>query len=103
MSTDILSVSLNCFICVCSSLLCLISDLNVVPLQNPKFQEPVTLDFLDAELENDIKVGVKYPDKQINHKMAGNYGAQCQQMSQYYTRFIDGNNILLVCLFRYTD
>lgn len=27
-------------------------------LQNPKFQEPVTLDFLDAELENDIKVEV---------------------------------------------
>uniref|UniRef100_A0A8C7G3H8 Calcium voltage-gated channel auxiliary subunit alpha2delta 1 n=1 Tax=Oncorhynchus kisutch TaxID=8019 RepID=A0A8C7G3H8_ONCKI len=27
-------------------------------LQNPKFQEPVTLDFLDAELENDIKVQV---------------------------------------------
>lgn len=26
--------------------------------QNPKFQEPVTLDFLDAELENDIKVEV---------------------------------------------
>uniref|UniRef100_A0AAQ4QSH0 Calcium voltage-gated channel auxiliary subunit alpha2delta 1 n=1 Tax=Gasterosteus aculeatus aculeatus TaxID=481459 RepID=A0AAQ4QSH0_GASAC len=24
--------------------------------QNPKFQEPVTLDFLDAELENDLKV-----------------------------------------------
>lgn len=40
-----------------------ISDLNIVPLQNPKFQEPVTLDFLDAELENDIKVGVKYPAK----------------------------------------
>uniref|UniRef100_A0AAQ5ZXA5 VWFA domain-containing protein n=1 Tax=Amphiprion ocellaris TaxID=80972 RepID=A0AAQ5ZXA5_AMPOC len=28
--------------------------------QNPKFQEPVTLDFLDAELENDIKVEVEY-------------------------------------------
>lgn len=27
--------------------------------QNPKFQEPVTLDFLDAELENDIKVEVE--------------------------------------------
>lgn len=27
--------------------------------QNPKFQEPVTLDFLDAELENDIKVEVR--------------------------------------------
>uniref|UniRef100_A0AAQ5XQV4 VWFA domain-containing protein n=1 Tax=Amphiprion ocellaris TaxID=80972 RepID=A0AAQ5XQV4_AMPOC len=27
---------------------------------NPKFQEPVTLDFLDAELENDIKVEVEY-------------------------------------------
>uniref|UniRef100_A0A669EBF7 Calcium voltage-gated channel auxiliary subunit alpha2delta 1 n=1 Tax=Oreochromis niloticus TaxID=8128 RepID=A0A669EBF7_ORENI len=26
--------------------------------QNPKFQEPVTLDFLDAELENDIKIEV---------------------------------------------
>uniref|UniRef100_A0A3Q3IYK7 VWFA domain-containing protein n=1 Tax=Monopterus albus TaxID=43700 RepID=A0A3Q3IYK7_MONAL len=26
--------------------------------KNPKFQEPVTLDFLDAELENDIKVEV---------------------------------------------
>uniref|UniRef100_A0AAZ3R5U5 Calcium voltage-gated channel auxiliary subunit alpha2delta 1 n=1 Tax=Oncorhynchus tshawytscha TaxID=74940 RepID=A0AAZ3R5U5_ONCTS len=26
--------------------------------KNPKFQEPVTLDFLDAELENDIKVQV---------------------------------------------
>lgn len=31
-------------------------------LQNPKFQEPVTLDFLDAELENDIKVEVVFPD-----------------------------------------
>jgi len=30
--------------------------------QNPKFQEPVTLDFLDAELENDIKVEVEYSD-----------------------------------------
>uniref|UniRef100_A0A3Q3LHW1 Calcium voltage-gated channel auxiliary subunit alpha2delta 1 n=1 Tax=Mastacembelus armatus TaxID=205130 RepID=A0A3Q3LHW1_9TELE len=30
--------------------------------KNPKFQEPVTLDFLDAELENDIKVEVKYAD-----------------------------------------
>uniref|UniRef100_A0A8C7PBG2 Calcium voltage-gated channel auxiliary subunit alpha2delta 1 n=1 Tax=Oncorhynchus mykiss TaxID=8022 RepID=A0A8C7PBG2_ONCMY len=26
--------------------------------KNPKFQEPVTLDFLDAELENDVKVQV---------------------------------------------
>lgn len=31
--------------------------------QNPKFQEPVTLDFLDAELENDIKVEVRSTDK----------------------------------------
>ena len=31
-------------------------------MQNPKFQEPVTLDFLDAELENDIKVEVQYAD-----------------------------------------
>lgn len=30
-------------------------------LQNPKSQEPVTLDFLDAELENDIKVEVRLP------------------------------------------
>lgn len=29
--------------------------------QNPKSQEPVTLDFLDAELENDIKVEVRLP------------------------------------------
>uniref|UniRef100_A0A8C9TYB2 Calcium voltage-gated channel auxiliary subunit alpha2delta 1 n=1 Tax=Scleropages formosus TaxID=113540 RepID=A0A8C9TYB2_SCLFO len=28
-------------------------------LGNPKFQEPVTLDFLDAELENDIKVQIR--------------------------------------------
>ncbi|XP_072856830.1 voltage-dependent calcium channel subunit alpha-2/delta-1 isoform X1 [Pogona vitticeps] len=28
-------------------------------LQNPKSQEPVTLDFLDAELENDIKVEIR--------------------------------------------
>uniref|UniRef100_A0AAQ4QB79 Calcium voltage-gated channel auxiliary subunit alpha2delta 1 n=1 Tax=Gasterosteus aculeatus aculeatus TaxID=481459 RepID=A0AAQ4QB79_GASAC len=28
---------------------------NLLP-KNPKFQEPVTLDFLDAELENDLKV-----------------------------------------------
>uniref|UniRef100_A0A9J7YU48 Calcium voltage-gated channel auxiliary subunit alpha2delta 1 n=1 Tax=Cyprinus carpio carpio TaxID=630221 RepID=A0A9J7YU48_CYPCA len=27
--------------------------------ENPKFQEPVTLDFLDAELENDIKVQIR--------------------------------------------
>ncbi|PWA14239.1 hypothetical protein CCH79_00012293 [Gambusia affinis] len=27
--------------------------------ENPKFQEPVTLDFLDAELENDIKVEIR--------------------------------------------
>ncbi|XP_036375727.1 voltage-dependent calcium channel subunit alpha-2/delta-1-like isoform X2 [Megalops cyprinoides] len=27
--------------------------------KNPKFQEPVTLDFLDAELENDIKVEIR--------------------------------------------
>nr|XP_055029582.1 voltage-dependent calcium channel subunit alpha-2/delta-1 isoform X2 [Misgurnus anguillicaudatus]XP_055029583.1 voltage-dependent calcium channel subunit alpha-2/delta-1 isoform X2 [Misgurnus anguillicaudatus] len=27
--------------------------------KNPKFQEPVTLDFLDAELENDIKVQIR--------------------------------------------
>uniref|UniRef100_A0A8C6VS86 Calcium voltage-gated channel auxiliary subunit alpha2delta 1 n=1 Tax=Nothobranchius furzeri TaxID=105023 RepID=A0A8C6VS86_NOTFU len=33
--------------------------------KNPKFQEPVTLDFLDAELENDVKVEVMFPDKQI--------------------------------------
>lgn len=31
--------------------------------QNPKFQEPVTLDFLDAELENDIKVEVQSTDE----------------------------------------
>uniref|UniRef100_A0A671YG89 Calcium voltage-gated channel auxiliary subunit alpha2delta 1 n=1 Tax=Sparus aurata TaxID=8175 RepID=A0A671YG89_SPAAU len=31
-------------------------------IKNPKFQEPVTLDFLDAELENDIKVEVKCAD-----------------------------------------
>uniref|UniRef100_A0A8C2WSR1 Calcium voltage-gated channel auxiliary subunit alpha2delta 1 n=1 Tax=Cyclopterus lumpus TaxID=8103 RepID=A0A8C2WSR1_CYCLU len=30
--------------------------------KNPKFQEPVTLDFLDAELENDIKVEVECSD-----------------------------------------
>lgn len=36
------------------------SEHAVLPfLQNPKFQEPVTLDFLDAELENDIKVEVR--------------------------------------------
>lgn len=29
-----------------------------VPVQTAKFDEPVTLDFLDAELENDIKVKV---------------------------------------------
>uniref|UniRef100_A0A7N8X3N6 Calcium voltage-gated channel auxiliary subunit alpha2delta 1 n=1 Tax=Mastacembelus armatus TaxID=205130 RepID=A0A7N8X3N6_9TELE len=34
--------------------------------KNPKFQEPVTLDFLDAELENDIKVEVKYADMYID-------------------------------------
>nr|XP_033814818.1 voltage-dependent calcium channel subunit alpha-2/delta-1 isoform X1 [Geotrypetes seraphini] len=28
-------------------------------IQNPKFQEPVTLDFLDAELENEIKVEIR--------------------------------------------
>ncbi|XP_061438152.1 voltage-dependent calcium channel subunit alpha-2/delta-1 isoform X2 [Rhineura floridana] len=28
-------------------------------IQNPKSQEPVTLDFLDAELENDIKVEIR--------------------------------------------
>uniref|UniRef100_A0A8C6P164 Calcium voltage-gated channel auxiliary subunit alpha2delta 1 n=1 Tax=Nothobranchius furzeri TaxID=105023 RepID=A0A8C6P164_NOTFU len=27
--------------------------------KNPKFQEPVTLDFLDAELENDVKVEIR--------------------------------------------
>uniref|UniRef100_A0A8C8M5U3 VWFA domain-containing protein n=1 Tax=Oncorhynchus tshawytscha TaxID=74940 RepID=A0A8C8M5U3_ONCTS len=27
--------------------------------KNPKFQEPVTLDFLDAELENDVKVQIR--------------------------------------------
>uniref|UniRef100_A0AAY4CXI9 VWFA domain-containing protein n=1 Tax=Denticeps clupeoides TaxID=299321 RepID=A0AAY4CXI9_9TELE len=31
--------------------------------KNPKFQEPVTLDFLDAELENDIKVQVREFDQ----------------------------------------
>ncbi|KAI1905480.1 hypothetical protein AGOR_G00016630 [Albula goreensis] len=31
---------------------------NLLP-KNPKFQEPVTLDFLDAELENDIKVKIR--------------------------------------------
>lgn len=29
-----------------------------VPPQNLKFQEPVTLDFLDIELENNFKVQV---------------------------------------------
>ncbi|XP_040826928.1 voltage-dependent calcium channel subunit alpha-2/delta-1 isoform X2 [Ochotona curzoniae] len=33
-------------------------------VQNPKSQEPVTLDFLDAELENDIKVEIR--NKMIN-------------------------------------
>ena len=28
--------------------------------QNPKFQEPVTLDLMDAELENDVKVEVLF-------------------------------------------
>lgn len=38
--------------------LCLsLSEILFFP-QNPKFQEPVTLDFLDAELENDIKIEV---------------------------------------------
>uniref|UniRef100_A0A667ZYC9 Calcium voltage-gated channel auxiliary subunit alpha2delta 1 n=1 Tax=Myripristis murdjan TaxID=586833 RepID=A0A667ZYC9_9TELE len=32
--------------------------------KNPKFQEPVTLDFLDAELENDIKVE-RYIDRGV--------------------------------------
>lgn len=31
----------------------------VTPEQTAKFHEPVTLDFLDAELENDIKVEVR--------------------------------------------
>ncbi|XP_035258171.1 voltage-dependent calcium channel subunit alpha-2/delta-1-like isoform X2 [Anguilla anguilla] len=31
---------------------------NLLP-KNPKFQEPVTLDFLDAELENEIKVTIR--------------------------------------------
>lgn len=34
-------------------------------LQNPKSQEPVTLDFLDAELENDIKVEVSYANESL--------------------------------------
>lgn len=38
-------------------------------LQNPKFQEPVTLDFLDAELENDLKVEVCSTDEQMDDKM----------------------------------
>ena len=33
--------------------------LRFVIVQNPKFQEPVTLDFLDAELEDEIKVEVR--------------------------------------------
>lgn len=30
-------------------------------MQTAKFHEPVTLDFLDAELENEIKVEVRFP------------------------------------------
>ncbi|KAG7254683.1 hypothetical protein CRUP_012320, partial [Coryphaenoides rupestris] len=33
--------------------------LGVMAIDNPKFQEPVTLDFLDAELENEVKVEIR--------------------------------------------
>lgn len=39
----------------------MVCDVNLivcVPVQTARFDEPVTLDFLDAELENDIKVQV---------------------------------------------
>lgn len=46
----------------CKSLRCVFTESSQVnswaSLQTAKFNEPVTLDFLDAELENDIKVEV---------------------------------------------
>lgn len=42
-------------------------------MQTAKFHEPVTLDFLDAELENEIKVEVWKID----------YSNSCDSMSSY--------------------
>lgn len=46
----------------CKSLRCVFtesSQVSLASLQTPKFNEPVTLDFLDAELENRDKVEVR--------------------------------------------
>uniref|UniRef100_A0A674C0M9 Calcium voltage-gated channel auxiliary subunit alpha2delta 1 n=1 Tax=Salmo trutta TaxID=8032 RepID=A0A674C0M9_SALTR len=41
--------------------------------KNPKFQEPVTLDFLDAELENDIKVQVNTHTQVLRFRIMTRY------------------------------
>uniref|UniRef100_A0A9J8CRP3 Calcium voltage-gated channel auxiliary subunit alpha2delta 1 n=1 Tax=Cyprinus carpio carpio TaxID=630221 RepID=A0A9J8CRP3_CYPCA len=53
--------------------------------QNPKFQEPVTLDFLDAELENDIKVQIR---TQMIDRNTGNKTVETLVKSQD-ERYID--------------
>ncbi|KTF74282.1 hypothetical protein cypCar_00040534, partial [Cyprinus carpio] len=52
---------------------------------NPKFQEPVTLDFLDAELENDIKVQIR---TQMIDRNTGNKTVETLVKSQD-ERYID--------------
>uniref|UniRef100_A0A8C2YZG5 Calcium voltage-gated channel auxiliary subunit alpha2delta 1 n=1 Tax=Cyclopterus lumpus TaxID=8103 RepID=A0A8C2YZG5_CYCLU len=59
--------------------------------KNPKFQEPVTLDFLDAELENDIKVEVECSDAShvaVHHLIKGEHTFKflncCVEYSQTY-------------------
>uniref|UniRef100_A0A8C2ISZ2 Calcium voltage-gated channel auxiliary subunit alpha2delta 1 n=1 Tax=Cyprinus carpio TaxID=7962 RepID=A0A8C2ISZ2_CYPCA len=53
--------------------------------KNPKFQEPVTLDFLDAELENDIKVQIR---TQMIDRNTGNKTVETLVKSQD-ERYID--------------
>ncbi|XP_015684625.1 voltage-dependent calcium channel subunit alpha-2/delta-1-like, partial [Protobothrops mucrosquamatus] len=57
-------------------------------VQNPKSQEPVTLDFLDAELENDIKVEIR---KKMIDSESGDRTFQTLVKSQD-ERYIDRGN-----------
>ncbi|XP_039209369.1 voltage-dependent calcium channel subunit alpha-2/delta-1 isoform X2 [Crotalus tigris] len=57
-------------------------------VQNPKSQEPVTLDFLDAELENDIKVEIR---KKMIDSESGDRTFQTLVKSQD-ERYIDKGN-----------
>uniref|UniRef100_A0A8C7P954 Calcium voltage-gated channel auxiliary subunit alpha2delta 1 n=1 Tax=Oncorhynchus mykiss TaxID=8022 RepID=A0A8C7P954_ONCMY len=70
---------------------------------NPKFQEPVTLDFLDAELENDVKVQVNARTHTHTHTHTHSLTHTHTHSFCLYVYVFSRTLCMCVCLCRYID